>query len=273
MSPFPDHGRTNDQRLAEDLAAQAGRLLTDLRVSPIEPENLGAFAEGEAQAVILDRLAVARPNDVVYGEWNPDARGRLGADRVWFVDPLDGVRSYCIGGRPDWAVHVALWEKDPAGVGGITACAIAMPAYGRVLTGRGATTYQPISIIRGPRPGPLVPPRDDDRLRIAVSEANPPAFAEELAESLGATLVHMGSGGGKTATVVEDECDAYIHTSGHNQWDSAATYGVVRQRGLHASRLDGSELVYNTEEPEFPDLLVCKQDVAEKVLDAVGQYL
>jgi hypothetical protein len=39
-----------------------------------------------------------------------------------------------------------------------------MPAYGRVLTGRGATTYQPLSIIRGPRPGHLVPPRDDDRL-------------------------------------------------------------------------------------------------------------
>lgn len=273
MSPFPEHGRTNDQRLAEDLAAQAGRLLTDLRVSKVAPEDLGAFAEGEAQSVIVDRLAVARPDDVVFGEWNPDSRARLEADRVWFIDPLDGVRSYIIEGRPDWAVHVALWEKNPEGVGGITACAIAMPAYGRVITGRGATTYQPISIIRGPRPGPLVPPRDDDRLRIAVSESDPPEFAEELAESIDASLVHLGSGGGKTATVVEDECDAYIHTSGHHLWDSAATFGVVRQRGLHASRLDGSELVYNVEEILIPDLLVCKQDVADRIIDAVRKYL
>ena len=126
---------------------------------------------------------------------------------------------------------------------------------------------------RGPRPGPLVPPRQDDRLRIAVSEAEPPAFAEELAGALDASLVHLGSGGGKTATVVEDECDAYIHTSGHHQWDSAATFGVVCQRGLHASHLDGSELRYNVEEIELPDLLVCRQDVAERIIDAVAGYL
>ena len=273
MSPFPEHGRTNDQRLAEDLAAQAGRLLTDLRVSRVAPEDLGAFAEGEAQAVMVDLLAVARPDDVVFGEWDPESRTRLEADRVWFLDPLDGVRSYVAQGRPDWAVQVALWEKDPEGVGGITACAIAMPAYGRVLTGRGATTYQPMSIIRGPRPGPLVPPRADDRLRIAVSEAEPPAFAEELAAELDATLTHLGSGGGKTATVVEDECDAFIHTSGHHQWDSAATYGVVTQRGLHASHLDGTDLQYNVDEIEFPDLLVCKREVADRIVSAVAEYL
>ena len=273
MSPFPEHGRTNDQRLAEDLAAQAGRLLTDLRVSRVAPEDLGAFAEGEAQAVMVDLLAVARPDDVVFGEWDPESRTRLEADRVWFLDPLDGVRSYVAQGRPDWAVQVALWEKDPEGVGGITACAIAMPAYGRVLTGRGATTYQPMSIIRGPRPGPLVPPRADDRLRIAVSEAEPPAFAEELAAELDATLTHLGSGGGKTATVVEDECDAFIHTSGHHQWDSAATYGVVTQRGLHASHLDGTDLQYNVDEIEFADLLVCKPEVADRIVSAVAEYL
>lgn len=273
MSPFPAHGRTNDQRLAEDLAAQAGRLLTGLRTSRIEPDELGVLAETEAQSVLLDRLAVARPDDVVFGEWCPDARERLGAERVWFLDPLDGVRSYCIPGRPDWAVHVALWQPDPEGVGGITACAIAIPAYGRVLTGRGATTYQPASTIRGARPGPLVPPRQDDRIRIAVSESDPPAFAEELADSLGASLAHLGSGGGKTATVVEGECDAYIHTSGHHQWDSAATVGVAQQRGLHASRLDGSGLVYNDEEIEYPDLLVCTEEVADTIIEAVARYV
>lgn len=273
MSPSPARGRNNDQRLAEDLAAQAGRLLNTLRFAKVNPENLGAFAEGEAQAVMVDRLSVARPDDIVYGEWDPGARARLDADRVWFIDPLDGVRSYEIEGRPDWAVHVGLWESDPEGAGGITACAIALPAYGRVLTGSGATTYQPMSTISGARPGPLVPPRDDDRLRIAVSESDPPEFAEQLASDLGASLVHLGSGGGKTATVVEDECDAYIHTSGHHQWDSAAAHGVVTQRGLHSSRLDGSELVYNIEEIEYPDLLVCKKDVAGKIIDAVAKYL
>jgi 3'(2'), 5'-bisphosphate nucleotidase len=41
-----------------------------------------------------------------------DDRGRLGADRVWIIDPLDGTREFSEG-RDDWAVHVALWERGP----------------------------------------------------------------------------------------------------------------------------------------------------------------
>lgn len=276
MSPFPDRGRTNDQRLAEDLAAQAGRMLTDLRVSTrIDRDELGEIADAEAQSLVFDRLRITRPDDVIFSDAAPDDTRRIGADRVWFIDPLDGVRSYGMEGRPDWAVHIALWERDQGtSRGSITACAIAMPAYGRVLTGRGATTYMPQSIIRGPRPGPLVPPREDNgRLRLAVSESAPPDWAEELAAELDADLAHLGSGGGKTATVVEGECDAFLQASPHHQWDSAAAVGVAHLRGLVAARLDGSELVYNQPDPEFPDLLVATEAAAERIIPAVSRYL
>ena len=44
----------------------------------------------------------------------PTGRGtdrRLGADRVWIVDPLDGTWEYGQG-RADFAVHVALWSRE-----------------------------------------------------------------------------------------------------------------------------------------------------------------
>ena len=66
---------------------------------------------------------------------------------------------------------------------------------------------------------------------------------------------HLGSGGGKTATVVEDECDAYIHTSGHHQWDSPRPTASCAS-AAHASHLDGSGIAYNVDEIELPDLLV-----------------
>jgi len=276
MSPFPDRGRTNDQRLAEDLAAQAGRMLTDLRASTrIDRSEIGAIADSEAQDLVFDRLRLMRPDDVIYSDADPADTRRLEADRVWFIDPLDGVREYALEGRPDWAVHIALWERNPDSQRGeITAAAIAIPAYGRVLTGRGATTYQPMSIIRGPRPGPLVPPRErPDALRLAVSESSPPEWAEELAASLGAELAHLGSGGGKTATVCEAECDAFLQAGPHHQWDSAAAVGVAQRRGLVATRLDGSELVYNQEDPSFPDLLVATEAAAEQLVPAVARYL
>ena len=37
--------------------------------------------------------------------------------------------------------------------------------------------------------------------------------------------------------------------------------------GLHVSRIDGSPLVYNRPDPWLPDLLVCRPELAEQVLE------
>nr|WP_291834368.1 inositol monophosphatase family protein [Candidatus Microthrix sp.] len=39
-------------------------------------------------------LAEARPDDAVLSEEGRDHLGRLSADRVWIVDPLDGTREF-----------------------------------------------------------------------------------------------------------------------------------------------------------------------------------
>jgi 3'(2'), 5'-bisphosphate nucleotidase len=38
---------------------------------------------------------------------------------------------------------------------------------------------------------------------------------------------------------------------------------------LHASRIDGSPLVYNDRSPWLPDFLICRKELAEPVLDAI----
>ena len=68
-----------------------------------------------------------------------DDGARLDAARVWIIDPLDGTREYSEG-RPDWAVHVALWED-----GALVAGAVALPGLDTLLTSD---------------PAPVVPPRD-----------------------------------------------------------------------------------------------------------------
>ena len=55
--------------------------------------------------------------------------------------------------------------------------------------------------------------------------------------------------------------------------DSAAPVGVAAAVGLHVSRLDGSPLEYNRPDPWLPDLLVCKPELAERVLEIVHQYI
>jgi 3'(2'), 5'-bisphosphate nucleotidase len=67
--------------------------------------------------------------------------------------------------------------------------------------------------------------------------------------------------------VVLGDADVYAHSGGQYEWDSAAPVGVAAAAGLHVSRLDGSPLVYNRAEPWLPDLLICRPELADAVLE------
>jgi 3'(2'), 5'-bisphosphate nucleotidase len=44
---------------------------------------------------------------------------------------------------------------------------------------------------------------------------------------------------------------------------------VATAAGLHVSRIDGSALRYNQADPWLPDQLICRQELAAEVLDAL----
>ncbi len=251
----------SDDLVARDLAAGAGELLIGLReaagaMSPeavIEPQAADALRrQGDLQShqFLASRLGLLRADDAVLSEEAADSPSRLSADRVWIIDPLDGTREFGEPGRKDWAVHVALWEQ-----GRLTAGAVGLPALGAVLT-----TAEP------PRRQPRAA---GTRLRLVVSRSRPPGFVHHIAAELGAELVEMGSAGAKAAAVITGEADAYIHAGGQYEWDSAAPVAVALATGLHASRLDGSELRYNQPDPSLPDILICPAECASRLLQAV----
>ena len=117
-----------------------------------------------------------------------------------------------------------------------------------------------------------MPPRTSERVRIAVSRTRPPAFVTALAEEIDAELVPMGSAGVKVMSVVRDIADAYVHAGGQYQWDNAAPVAVARAAGLHCSRVDGAPLVYNEDDTSLPDLLVCRPEIADVILEFVQRH-
>ena len=149
-------------------------------------------------------------------------------------------------------MHVALWAD-----GDLVAGAVAQPGLG--------TTYNTAE-------PPVVSARTTDRPRIAVSRTRPPAFVEALAEEIGADLVPMGSAGAKVISVARDVTDAYVHAGGQYEWDSAAPVVVARAAGLHTSRADGAELLYNQDDVLLPDLVVCRPELAEQITGFVRRY-
>jgi 3'(2'), 5'-bisphosphate nucleotidase len=94
--------------------------------------------------------------------------------------------------------------------------------------------------------------------------------AETLRQAFDAQMIQMGSAGAKAAAVIRGEADIYFHAGGQYEWDSAAPVAVAAAAGLHASRLDGSHLVYNQPDPWLPDLLICRPDLAPAVLAITG---
>ena len=107
-------------------------------------------------------------------------------------------------------------------------------------------------------------------MRIAVSRTRPPDFAEHVAKAVGGELVPLGSSGYKTLAVVRGEVDAYVHGGGQWEWDVAAPAGVAMHAGLHVSRVDGSPMTFNQPEPKLPDQLVCRPELAERILGAIA---
>ena len=236
-----------DHELAALLAAEAGRLLLDVRAEFADAAAQDRKDAGDKRShdFLMAALAAERPNDAVLSEEGVDDPVRLSAQRVWIVDPLDGTREFSELDRTDWAVHVALWEA-----GELVAGAVALPAQDVTL----ATPS-----VAAPPSAPAVP-------RIVVSRTRPPAVALEVKEALGGELVEMGSAGAKVASVVQGLSDVYVHAGGQYEWDSAAPVAVARAAGLHTSRIDGSPLIYNQRDSKLPDLIVCRPELAEAVL-------
>lgn len=241
-----------DAELAARLAQDAGQLLLAVRESgEFTGKELGKAGDAAANRFLVDALRAARPDDGLLSEEEKDNPARLSSTRVWIVDPVDGTREYGEA-RSDWAVHVGLAIGGVAEIG-----AVALPGLDGGL------------VLRTDAPAPL--PAHSGAPRLLASRTRPAAEAVAVARMLGGELVPMGSAGAKAMAVVRGEAEIYLHSGGQYEWDSCAPVAVARAHGLHCSRIDGSPLIYNRADTYMPDLLICRPEWAERVLEAVTQ--
>ena len=241
-----------DAELAAVLAGEAGQLLLELRDrAGLTGSELGDAGDAAANSLLVETLRDIRPDDGILSEESADSPDRLGMDRVWIIDPLDGTREYGEG-RNDWAVHVALAIGGRAAIG-----AVALPGM----------AGSPVLRSDGPAALPPMP----DVPRMVVSRTRPAAEATAVAETLGAQCIPMGSAGAKAMAVVRGEAEIYLHSGGQHEWDNCAPVAVAAACGLHCSRIDGAAMRYNNADTFIPDLLICRPEFAERVLALVAK--
>jgi len=265
-----------DMEVSALIAAEAGRLLLELRDSfgldgdPERANVLRKQADRASHELIMARFGQLRPGDVVLSEEGKDDPVRLTADRVWIVDPLDGTWEYGQG-RPDFAVHIVLWSRDPQAPGGgrLSAGTVELPAQG--------LTRRMDDVVLAPRDLPL-----DRPVRIVASRTRPPAVLADAVSLMDASLreegiltgvevVDVGSVGAKVNEILSGRAEAYVHDTGFYEWDVAAPLSIAHAQGMPASHVDASVIAFNQESPYVTSLLVGIPAIAERLRTAMVQ--
>lgn len=138
----PEAEREALERLAVDLAEEAGALIRDER-----PDGLGVHRtktteldvvtvmDTRSEQLLRRRIAAARPDDAVLGEEDGLTAGTSGL--AWVLDPIDGTVNYLYD-LPAYAVSVAVVVGDPTVPGAWTpvAGAVVNPRTGELFHAR-----------------------------------------------------------------------------------------------------------------------------------------
>lgn len=246
---MPDSS-VDDHELAHKLAGEVGKQLLSLRQdwqirSLARGMSLASQGDLAAHDALLEMLGETRDGDAVLSEEGVDDLSRLGADRLWVVDPLDGSSDYAYGSS-EWAVHVGL-TIDGVAVAG----AVALPALELTFATGSALKLLP----EAGNPPKIVTARSRIHIEGMV-----------LASELDVEVFACGSAGVKAMLVVHGAADAYIHASGIYEWDVCAPAVVAESAGLHVSNAFGEPLRFNQRRPVVDGFLVCRKELAEPIL-------
>jgi 3'(2'), 5'-bisphosphate nucleotidase len=197
-------------------------------------------ADHAASALIVARLRAAFPDDVILSEEVPDDRSRLGRDRVWMVDPIDGTRDFIMGFE-GFVVMIGLAVEGRPRVG-----AVAHPPTGRVCSGvvgagawmtgpDGSRTPMHTSTIATP-PG----------IRLVASKSHRTARIDAVRKALGIEdELNVGSIGLKMALVAQGTRDLYVYPGSRTKiWDTCAPEAILARAGGRLTDLFGTGVDY-----------------------------
>ena len=198
-------------------------------------------ADHAANALIVERLRAAFPDDAILSEELPDDGSRQGAHRVWMVDPIDGTSDFILGDT-GFAVMIGLLIDGVPTVG-VVSQPTSHKTYAGVV-GEGAWMDTPdgrtalrTSALSGP-PG----------IRLVASKTHRTPRVDAVKRALGITdEMNIGSVGLKIGLVAENVRDLYVYTGGRTKiWDTCGPEAILVAAGGRVSDLDDKPLSYAT---------------------------
>jgi myo-inositol-1(or 4)-monophosphatase len=240
----------SDLSLLIAAAREAGEVARAMLAHPLDTQDKPGGAgpvtaiDHAVNAHLAGRLRAARPGYGWLSEESEDDPARLGAARVFIVDPIDGTRSL-IEGTDLWAHALAVAE---AGV--VTAAVVYLPMRDKLYAaaaGQGATLNgQPIRASTRPALAGAT--------LLAASPALDPAHWREgrvplMRRGFRPSLAY------RLSLVAEGRYDAMLTLRPTWEWDVAAGDLLLREAGAVISDRRGGALRFNNPQPQVAGVL------------------
>ncbi|MCL1593945.1 MAG: 3'(2'),5'-bisphosphate nucleotidase CysQ [Actinomycetia bacterium] len=222
-----------------------------LALDGFTPGNIEAtFKTGDDPLTAADLMVdqVLRETLPVAGEgWlseeTADSPERLGKDRVWIVDPIDGTREF-VQGLPEWCISIGLIEDGVPVAGGVH-----NPATGERITGAlgHGLTYDGRARELG---GTCLADATVGASRSELKRGEWDRFAGKIFN-----VIPKGSVAYKLALVAAGRIDATWTLVPKNEWDLAGGAALLAAAGAWGVLKDGSDPTWNNPDPLVPGFI------------------
>ena len=227
-----------DLALICDAARQAGAIALGFwRQSPQVWEKPGQGPVTEADLAVNAHLRgvlqAARPDYGWLSEEDPDGPQRLGAERIFVLDPIDGTRAF-IAGEEHFAVSLAVVEQ-----GAPVAAVVYLPARDRLYT---ATATGPALCDGQPIRATTTASETGAKVLTTAPSLAPehwPGGVPELKRSFRASLAY------RLCLVAEGAFDGMITFQDAWEWDIAAGSLIAEKAGARVTDKHGATLRFN----------------------------
>jgi myo-inositol-1(or 4)-monophosphatase len=238
-----------DLALALEAATEAGALAmryfgTPMDVRDKSPNNPVSEADLAVDALLKERLGIARPDYGWLSEETADDHSRLSATKVWVVDPIDGTRAF-IKAKPHFTICIGLLHQGQPVVG-----VVFNPATGEMFEA---------SLGGGARLNGIdISPSLTDKLENCAMLGDAAMFRHPAWPTPwpDMDIVSRNSIAYRMCLVAAGHYDGAIALSAKSDWDLAAAAVIVAEAGALATTHEGEAFAYDHVIPLQKSLVV-----------------
>ncbi len=246
MSRIPGAvGRLGDElSFVLDLAKRAGVEIVNMRTADLavdlKPGDEPVTAADRWASELIVEALTARFSDPVISEEAPPDPAALAAQRLWFVDPIDGTKDFIRGGD-GFAVMIGLVEAGTPVLG-----VVHQPTVERTFfaTPDGGACVDLAGEIRALRVSPVETAAD---ARLVASKNHRSSDIDLVKRQLGiADEENVGSVGVKLCMIALGIRDLYVNPAAKTKaWDTCAPEAILVSAGGRLSDMLGERVRYD----------------------------